>query len=194
MANKQLLIGITGSFCNHHRVLEIVEGLKDEYDLTFVLTKNVSTLSTRFFQCDEFIHECERISEKKCITTLVEAEKVGPNHCFDLMLIAPCSANSLARFVHGLYDCPVALCAKAMIRNQKNVVFGIASNDILGVSGVNVMKAMNMKHCFFIPFAQDMPFFKPNSCVSCFELTRLTCQKALEGEQIQPVLREMNEL
>lgn len=194
MANKRLLVGMTGSFCNHQRVLDVVEGLKDEYDITFVLTHNVSTLSTRFFEVQDLIAECERISGKSCMTTLTKAELVGPKNAYDMMLIAPCSAHSLARFVHGLYDCPVALCAKAMIRNQKNIVFGIASNDILGISGVNVMQAMNMKHCFFIPFAQDMPIIKPRSCVACFELTRATLEQAMNGKQIQPVLRGENEI
>lgn len=194
MVNKRLLVGITGSFCNHKRVLKMVETLKDEYDITFVLTHNVSTCSTRFFKAEELIKECERVSEKTCITTLVEAELVGPQDCFDVMLVAPCSANSLARFVHGLYDCPVALCAKAMIRNQKNIVFGIASNDILGISGINVMQAMNMKHCFFIPFAQDMPLVKPKSCVACFERTKETLAYAIAGQQLQPVLREVHEI
>lgn len=187
---KRLLVGITGSFCNHTIVLEKISELLDEFDISFVFTKNVATCDTRFHTAKELKDKCSLLSEYAIITDIVEAEKIGPLNCFDCMAILPCSANSLSRIVQGAYDCPVALCAKAMIRNQKNVVIGISSNDILGISGVNLMKVLNMKHFYVLPFFQDEPILKPNSCTSDFELIKETLDEAIVHHQIQPILRE----
>lgn len=187
---KKLLIGVSGSFCNHALVLSVLKEMIDEYELSFVFTKNVSELDTRFHTALEFHHECALLTNEKIIQTIVEAEKIGPLNQYDLMAILPCTANLLSRLVHARYDCPVALCAKAMIRNQKNVVIGISSNDCLGLSGENLMKAMNMKHFYLVPFFQDDPLHKPNSCMSDYTLVQETIENAFNQKQIQPVIRE----
>lgn len=187
---KKLLIGVSGSFCNHAVVLSVLKEMINEYELSFVFTKNVSELDTRFHTALEFNHECALLTNEKIIQNIVDAEKIGPLNQYDLMAILPCTANLLSRLVHASYDCPVALCAKAMIRNQKNVVIGISSNDCLGLSGENLMKAMNMKHFYLVPFFQDDPIHKPNSCMSDYTLVKETIENALNQKQIQPVIRE----
>ncbi|MGN1343634.1 MAG: dipicolinate synthase subunit B [Traorella sp.] len=186
----KLLVGISGSFCNHERVLEELMKLKDDYDITFVFTKNVSTLDTRFFSAIDLEKKCREISSSNIIVDLNEAEKVGPSSYFDIMAIIPCTAHTLFKLVYGAYDCPVALCAKAMVRNLKNIVIGISSNDILGVSGVNLMKCINMKHFYVLPFFQDDPIIKQKSVTSDFSLLSETLIKALNNQQIQPILKE----
>lgn len=186
----RLLVGICGSFCNHEKVLNEFERLKDEYDYSFVLTHNVATLNTRFGSAEEFKAKCKKLSAHPILTDLVEAEKIGPHNPYDIMVILPCSANTLSNLVHGAYNCPVALCAKAMIRNQKNVVIGISSNDILGISGTNLMKLINMKYFYTLPIYQDDPIVKPNSCTSDLSLLHETLQTALKNRQIQPILKE----
>lgn len=186
----KLLVGITGSFCNHEKVLNELVKLKDYYEMTFVLTKNVSECDTRFAPSSEIKRRCHELSKHPIILNIVEAEKIGPLNCYDLMIVVPCSANSLSRIVHGAYDCPVSLCVKAMVRNQKNVVIGISSNDVLGISGVNYMKCINMKYFYSLPIYQDDPINKPNSCTSCYELIQETLELAKKNQQIQPMLRE----
>lgn len=187
---SKLLIGITGSFCNHQRVLYEISKLVDDYDITFVFTKNVLAYDTRYSSVLDLLDECRKISSQPFICNIVEAEKVGPNDLYDLMAIIPCSANSLSRLVHGAYDCPVTLCAKAMIRNNKNIIVGVSSNDILGISGENFMKLINMKHFYVLPIYQDDYVLKPKSCTSYYELLDETLQLAKQSIQIQPILRE----
>lgn len=186
----KLLVGITGSFCNHQRVLAELNKLIDKYELTFVFTKNVSSLDTRFSSAKDLIAQCLKMTKHPIILDIVEAEKIGPLNQYDLMTIVPCSANSLSRLVHGAYDCPVALCAKAMVRNKKNVILGVSSNDILGISGVNLMKCLQIKHFYVLPIYQDDPILKPNSCTSMYELLNDTLKLASQNLQIQPILRE----
>ena len=187
----KVLVGITGSYCNHEKVLYELSKLTNEFEFTFVFTKNVFKNDTRFSLAKDLYIKCRNLSSSEIITNIIDAEKVGPLNIFDIMIIVPCTANSLSRLVNGAYDCPVALCAKAMIRNSKNVIIGISSNDILGLSGINFMKCINMKHFYALPIYQDDPITKPNSCTSDYSCIKETIIKALNNGQIQPILKEI---
>lgn len=188
--NKRILVGISGSFCNHANVLQQLAHLAKSNTLTFVVTENVYQCSTRFFTRNEFITKLEELSSEPIIHTIVEAEKVGPQNCYDIMLVAPCTATQCAKFVHGIYDNPLTLAMKAMIRNQKNVVIGFASNDALGISGVNLFRLFSLKYIYVVPIAQDAPMKKAMSVVARWELMEATLEKALHNQQLQPILRE----
>lgn len=188
MENKKILVGISGSFCNHHLVLEEVKKLAAKNEIQIVLSKNVSSLSTRFYNCIDFMRECESITKKPLIKTIVEAELIGPNNPYDIMLIVPMSATACSRLYYGHYDCPLTLAAKAMIRNRKNVVIGFASNDGLGMSGKNLFALLNQKNIYAVPFGQDDAIRKPNSLVAHWKAIEATLDYALKNEQIQPIL------
>ena len=155
MENKRILFGICGSFCNHAAVLEQLTALCERNDVTAVVSENVYTCSTRFFDKDVFLGKVKDVTKHDIIHTIVEAEKVGPANAYDIMVIAPMTATVAAKMAHGIYDHPVTLSAKAMIRNQRNIVFGIATNDGLGISGVNIFSLINMKHFYIIPFPRS---------------------------------------
>ncbi|MCI9292234.1 MAG: dipicolinate synthase subunit B [Erysipelotrichaceae bacterium] len=190
MENKHILIGISGSFCNHENVLKQFQALSKKNKLTFVVSESVYYTTTRFFERNAFITKLEEISATPIIHTLVEAEKIGPMNPYDLMLVAPCTATQCAKFVHGIYDSPLTLAMKAMIRNQKNIVIGFSSNDALGISGENLFRLFSMKHLYVMPIAQDAPDKKPLSVVAVWETMEETLDKAFENKQIQPILRE----
>lgn len=187
---KRILVGISGSFCNHKAVLEQFTALAKHNELRFVVTENVFTCSTRFYQRNEFITILESLSEKPLIHTIVEAEKVGPENDYDIMVVAPCTATQCAKFVHGIYDNPLTLAMKAMLRNQRNIVIGFASNDGLGISGMNFFHLFTMKHLYMVPVAQDAPYKKAYSIVARWELLEETMEQAFADMQIQPILRE----
>lgn len=186
----KLLWGICGSFCNHPTILQLLKKLTSEYDLDlqFVISEKCSQCDTRFGTSEQLIQSLEFISHKKVFTSIVQAETVGPYSDFDAFVIAPCTASCLSRLAHGLYDHSVALCAKAMLRNQKPVILAIASNDILSTSSVNLFQLFQHKDIYVVPFYQDDPIRKPNSCISDFSLIYDTLYKAIEGQQIQPIL------
>lgn len=188
MEGKHILFGICGSFCNHAAVLKQLEALCTHNDVTAVVSENVYNCSTRFFQNDVFLGKVKEATGHEIIHTIVEAEKVGPSNAYDIMVIAPMTATVAAKMANGIYDHPVTLAAKAMVRNQKNVVFGIATNDGLGMSGSNIMKLMNMKHFYAIPFRQDAPFKKERSIVADWTLLEPTLDEAICHKQIQPIL------
>lgn len=188
MKNKKILFGICGSFCNHKAVLTELELLCKENDVQVVVSENVYTCSTRYFDKDVFLEKIKNATKHEIIHTIVEAEKVGPTNAYDIMVIAPMTATVAAKMAQGIYDHPVTLSAKAMIRNLKPVVYGIATNDGLGISAQNVFSLMNMKHFYVIPFRQDAPFQKERSIVSKWNLLEKTLDCALENQQLQPIL------
>ena len=77
-----------------------------------------------------------------------------------------------------------------MLRNQKPVVLAIASNDILSLSSENLFQLIQHKDVYAVPFYQDDPVKKPNSCISEFSLIYDTVLSALEHKQLQPLLHQ----
>lgn len=188
MKNKRILFGICGSFCNHASIMKEIEKLVVDNDVQIVVSQTVYESDTRFFKAEDFLNRLQILTNHPIMHTIVEAEKVGPMNAYDLMVIAPMTATVASKLANGIYDHPVVLAAKAMIRNQKDVVFGIATNDGLGISGQHIFRLMNYQHMYVIPFRQDAPFQKERSIVAEWSLLMETCEKALEHIQIQPIL------
>ena len=92
------------------------------------------------------------------------------------------------KFANGITDSPVLRAMKSHLRNERNVVIGISTNDGLSGSAENIGKLLNRKHIYFIPFKQDNPITKPNSLVYDPKYVLSTTLKALESKQIQPLL------
>ena len=125
---------------------------------------------------------------KEPITTIEDAEPIGPKNMFDIMSIIPCTGNTLAKLANGITDTPVLMAAKAHIRNNKPLVISIATNDALGLNLKNIGTLLNTKNIYFVPFGQDSPESKPKSMIAHTHLLKLTLESAMEGQQIQPVV------
>jgi dipicolinate synthase subunit B len=188
MKNKKILFGISGSFCNHSAVLKQLKILCKKNDVEIIVSENVYKMNTRFHSAASFLNELEEITHHRILYTISDAEAIGPRNEHDLMIIAPMSATVCAKITHGIYDHPIALATKAMLRNQKKIVFGFASNDGLSISSMNLMTLLNRKHFYSIPFYQDDEVNKPHSLISKWELLEDTCDAALENRQLQPIL------
>lgn len=188
--SKKLAVGISGSFCNHSKCLEVLRELQlQDYDIRIVVTPNVTEYDTRFGKNKEFIKKLEEITPHPLITNIVEAEWAVNQKQFDQMLIMPCTATTLSKLVHGNYENAVILCAKSLLRNQHPITLAIASNDGLGISGVNIMNLMNMKNIYFVPFGQDDYINKPNSLVCDFTKVIDTLESAYHKIQLQPIIQ-----
>lgn len=189
MENKNILFGISGSFCNHAAILIELKKLCINNEVQVVVSENVFYLDTRFHLSNSFINEIELCTNNKVWHSLVEVEQIGPYYHFDVFLIVPCTSSVVSKLKNGIYDHPITLAAKAMIRNQKNIVLGIASNDFLGIGAGNLFTLMNYKYMYVIPFYQDDPILKPNSLISDFTLLESCAELAISDIQMQPILR-----
>lgn len=186
---KNIGVAITGSFCCFERTLKTLSSLLESgYLLKPVLSYSVQEMSTRFFNKDEFRKQVENICGEKAITSIVEAEPIGPKKMFDALIVLPCTGNTLAKLAQGITDTPVTMAVKAHIRNERPVLICVSTNDGLSTSFKNIATLMNKKNVYISPFSQDDPIKKPNSLVVDFSLVKKALEYALEGKQIQPIL------
>ena len=182
-------LGVTGSFCNFKYIQEVIYSLQNEgADVFPIVSENVNKLDTRFYKRDDFIKMLEDTTHHKVISSIVEAEPIGPKDMFDIILICPCSGNTLAKIVNGITDTTVVMSVKSHIRNNKPVVIAISTNDGLGVTLQNIGRAINTKNFYFVPFRQDDTLKKPKSLVLDYSYVVDTVCEALSGRQIQPII------
>ena len=180
---------ICGSFCTFSKVIPQMKNLKEKGINVFPIMSEISySTDTRFGKSRDFVREIENICEKKVIASVKDAEPIGPKKMLDVLIIAPCTGNTLAKLALGIADTSVTLAAKAHLRNLKPVLIGVSTNDALGNAAKNIGSLMNCKNIFFIPMRQDDPEDKPNSVVADFTKTYDAVLKALENKQLQPMM------
>lgn len=183
-------IALTGSFCTYAKTINEIKKLVDEgANVIPIFSFNSQTIDSRFGNAKDFIKEITDITSNKPVLTIDEAEPLGPKNKLDILIIAPCTGNSLAKLCYGITDTPVLMAAKGHLRNQKPLVIALATNDALGINFKNIGSVMNMKHIYFVPFGQDNYENKPNSMVSYMELIVPTLEQALDDVQIQPIVQ-----
>ncbi|MDI9514486.1 MAG: dipicolinate synthase subunit B [Clostridiaceae bacterium] len=189
LSGKNIGFAVTGSFCTISEAIIELERLAFlGVEVYPILSTAVATTNTRFGRADDFRRRIEMVTGKDCIDTITDAEPIGPKKMLDLIVVAPCTGNTLSKIANGITDTPVTMAVKASLRNQKPVVLAIATNDGLGANGKNIGTLLNTKNVFFVPFGQDDPEKKNNSLIARFGLIVPTIELALEGKQIQPVL------
>lgn len=190
---KDMKIGfaLTGSFCTFTRILEVMRGLNEAgADIHPIFSKNVSEMDSRFWKSREFIAKVQEITGRQGIFTIQEAEPIGPKGYLDVMVIAPCTGNTMAKLAAGITDTPVLMAAKAHLRNEKPLIIAVSTNDALGMNLKNIGLLMNTKNIYFVPLGQDDYIKKPLSLVAHMEEIPATIEAALKRKQIQPVVKE----
>lgn len=183
-------LAITGSFCTFSKIKEVVKALTETgANVIPVFSNMTQTLDNRFTKAQDFVDEIEALAGNEGIKTISEAEPIGPKAYLDVLVIAPCTGNTMAKLCNGITDTPVLMAAKAHLRNEKPLVISMSTNDALGMNFKNIGMLMNMKNIYFVPFGQDDYQKKPNSMIAKVELIPETIEAALKGKQLQPVLR-----
>lgn len=187
--NKNIGVALTGSFCTFDKAFEEIEHLLTENANVFpILSFNSQKIDSRFGKAADFYERLKEMTGKEPITTIEDAEPIGPKNMFDIMAIIPCTGNTLAKLASGITDTPVLMAAKAHTRNNRPLVISVATNDALGLNLKNIGTLLNTKNIYFVPFGQDSPDNKPKSMIAHTHLLKLTLESALEGKQIQPVV------
>ncbi len=193
LSGKKIGVAITGSYCTYDQVFPQIERLvQEKAEVYTIFSDRSQTTDTRFGKAGDFLKKAEAITGKEPITTIAEAEKIGPNNLLDVVIIAPCTGNSLAKLAHAITDSPVLMAAKCQFRNNKPVVLAMATNDALGNNLKNIGFLMNTKNIYFVPFGQDNYQKKPFSMVAHFDLMLPALEEALSGRQLQPIILAPN--
>jgi len=185
----RLGFALTGSFCTLRTVTDSLKKVKEYgFDVLPIMSETAFSTDTRFGKAKDFIDEIEGICNHKIISSIPEAEPIGPKKLLDVLLIAPCTGNTLGKIANGINDACVPLAAKASLRNNCPVVIAPSTNDGLGASAKNIGLLLNMKNIYFVPFGQDDPYDKNNSLVAKWEFLIPAVESALKGKQLQPVI------
>lgn len=179
---------LCGSFCTYAKVFPIMELLTRDYTVTPIFSEAACTTDSRFGTAREHMEAARELCGRPVLHTISQVEPIGPKKLFDILIIAPCTGNTLAKLAHGIADGPVTMAAKSHLRNGRPVLIAVSTNDALGAAAENIGKLMGRKHYFFVPFAQDDPIEKPTSMVADFGKIPLAMEAALKGRQMQPVI------
>lgn len=189
ISGKNIGIALTGSYCTFDKVFPQIERLvKENANIYTIFSYQSQTTDTRFGKSADFIKLAKEITGNNPITTIVEAEELGPNNTLDAVVVAPCSGNTLAKMANAITDSPVLMATKGLLRNNKPVILAVSTNDALGNNLKNIGMLINIKNVYFVPFGQDNYKRKPYSMVAQFDLILPTIEKALESVQIQPIV------
>lgn len=179
---------LCGSFCTFSKVFPVMEELAKSHSVTPIFSQAAATLDSRFGKASEFLARAEAICGTAPLLTIPEVEPVGPKKLFDILVIAPCTGNTLAKLAHSIADGPVTMAAKSHLRNGRPILIAVSTNDALAGAAENIGKLLGKKHYYFVPFGQDDPVKKPTSMVAHFEMIPAAVESASNGEQMQPIL------
>lgn len=190
MSNETVGFALCGSFCTFKKVIPQIEKLVNEgYRVIPIMSHMAYTTDTRFGKAREFNEQIEAICKENIIYTISGAEPIGPKELLDVLVIAPCTGNTLGKLANGISDTSVTLAVKAHLRNQRPVIIAVSSNDALGTSARNIGTLMNSKNIYFVPMEQDDYINKPNSIVADFKYIPDTVREVLAtNKQVQPIL------
>lgn len=189
MKEKTVLgFGMCGSFCTVGSVIKQLDILAEQYDILPIMSETLYNTDTRFGKASDFIKDITSICSKSPVHTVAGAEPIGPKKLTDVMVIAPCTGNTLAKLALGITDTSVTMAAKAHLRNGRPLVIALSTNDALLTSGKNIGMLLNSKNVYFVPFSQDDAEGKPRSCIADMSLIGDAVKAALEGVQLQPIL------
>ena len=187
---KNIGIAMTGSYCTYKKTFEAIRQLKDTgANLIPIFSFNAASTDSRFGTHDDFLQLARDLTGKEPILTIPDAEPIGPKSMLDILVIAPCTGNTLSKLANGISDTPVLMAAKSHLRNNKPLVISLSTNDALGMNLKNIGILLNTKNIYFVPFGQDNYRTKPNSMIAHVELLSDTIELAFEYKQLKHVIK-----
>lgn len=190
LQGKKIGVAFTGSFCTYERIfIELKNLVQEGAQVQTIFSNAAQSIDSRFGNAEDFVKEAEKITGIAPMLTIAQAEPIGPKGLLDLLVILPCTGNTIAKLANGITDSPVLMAAKAHLRNEKPLLLSISTNDALGMNMKNIGLLLNAKHVYFVPFGQDNAEKKPNSMIAHTELLVPAAKAALEGKQYQPVIQ-----
>ena len=189
MRTERVGFALCGSFCTHEKALTALKRLTEEYETVIpIVSENTAFTDTRFGTSDALLEQLEELTGHEVLYDIPSVEPLGPKGMIDVLVIAPCTGNTLAKLANGIADTSVTMAAKAHLRNGRPVVVAVSTNDGLGGAARNIGELLCRKHYYFVPFRQDDPVGKPTSLVADMTKVTETVTAALRGEQLQPLL------
>lgn len=185
---------LTASYCTIPKILPELQKLVElGYDVIPIASPSVFKENTRFGEAMA-LRAIVCSMTNRAVTTIGEAELFGSKEPLDIIVVAPATGNTIAKIANGITDTVTTMAVKATRRNLRPVVISISTNDGLGLNGPNIMHLLDTKDVYFVPFGQDNPEKKPTSLMAHEDLIVPTIEAALNGKQMQPVLKDWQKI
>ena len=189
MEKGRIGFAFCGSYCTYGKAMDALEQTAARWEEVIPIVSEQGVVTdTRFGQADAWLMEMERICGQKPLTSVAQAEPIGPKKLLDALVVCPCTGNTLGKLAHGIADTSVTMAVKSHLRNGRPIILAVSTNDGLGAAAENIGRLLARRDFYFVPFRQDDPTGKPRSLVADFDLVPRTVAAALEGKQIQPLL------
>ena len=179
---------LCGSYCTYDQVFPVIEALSKENKVIPILSEAAYATDSRFGTAEHWKRKLEEICGCPPLHLISQVEPIGPKGLLDILVIAPCTGNTLAKLAHSIADGPVTMAAKSHLRNGRPVLVAVSTNDGLAGAGENIGRLLARKHYYFVPFGQDDPLKKPTSLIADFAQIPQAMEGAMAGQQIQPML------
>ena len=177
-----------GSFCTFERSINALRSLAQRgEEIIPIMSFNAAGIDTRFGRADDFKKIIREVCKRDIIETIEDAEPLGPRIPLDLLIVSPCTGNTLAKLANGITDTPVTMAVKAHLRCDRPLLIALASNDALSANLANISAMLKRKGVYFVPMVQDDPQNKPHSLGCNFEMLERCAFAACRGEQIRPL-------
>ncbi|MCI6640957.1 MAG: dipicolinate synthase subunit B [Pygmaiobacter massiliensis] len=178
-----------GSFCTFEKSFASLKQLRQHTGARIIPIQSfhAAQLDTRFGKAEQIRQKLRELSDAEIIDTIQAAEPIGPKKMCDILVVAPCTGNTLAKLACGITDTPVTMACKSHLRCGRPVVLAVSTNDALAASAQNIGRLMNTKNLYFVPMFQDDPYKKPSSLTADYSLLEDAIASALSGRQLQPV-------
>ena len=186
LVGKKIAFGLTSCQYAYNKTIPQISKLITEGATVIpIMSFDAYNKNTKYGKAKDFIKQIEEITLKSIIHTNEEIESINE---IDLMIICPCSGNTIGKLAAGIMNTPVLNVAKTVLKNNKSIVLGISTPDGLSLNAENIGKLLNQKNIFFVPFRQDNPITKQRSLSFEPNYILTTVLYALKLEQIQPIL------
>ena len=183
----------TGSFCTFARSYKMLELLvKKGHDMVPIMSENAYYTDTRFQHAEAFSRDVETLCGHSVIHTVADAEPLGPSNPLDILVVSPCTGNTLAKVANGITDTAATMAIKAHLRADRPLLIALASNDAMSQNLGNLASVMQRKSVYFVPMLQDAPVSKPHSLVAEFELIEKCIDLLIDGKQMRPIFLTKN--
>ena len=187
MSKLRLGLALTGSYCSFGKLAAVLPRLCEEFDVVPIFSENAQK-DSRFGAAAHWLALLEESTGHAPVTSIADAEPLGPKGLMDVLAIVPCTGNTLAKLSRGVTDTAVTMAAKGHLRNGKPLVIGVSTNDGLGASAENIGRLLARKNVYFVPFGQDDPAEKPTSLSCDYDKIAAAVNAAYQGKQVQPIL------
>ncbi len=110
---------LTGSHCTFEEVMPQIKRFVDEGARVVPIVSNtIMTTDTRFGTSENWQKQLKEITGNDIISSIVDAEPLGPSKLLDVMVIAPCTGNTTSKLANAMTESPVLMAAKAQMRTD----------------------------------------------------------------------------